>query len=329
MTEVSAYFLPWLRAGSVGAIGDPDPLTGPVPSGGTVRPWMRIDGQDNGTVAQDARLYGPGHVIGLGPVVTRAVPAPDTPDAEPNYFALAELSPPDLPWRFTPAKAGPDAQLRPWVVLVVVRRQDGVTLGPEPGALLPVLRIEAPARPSAELPDLADSAAWAHVQSTVPATLLATTLPGDPTAAVARLLCPRHLQPGASWWACLVPAFDLGVAAGLGGPAVADAAQPAWDTTASNIDEATLRLPVYYSWSFSTGPAGDFESLARRLQPDEGDTVLGRVRLDVSRPGPPLPEPQADAGLADLVGALRTPGSAGGERLRPQPAGTRTSSPRC
>ena len=28
-----------------------------------------------------------------------------------------------------------------------------------------------------------------------------------------------------------------------------------------------LQLPVFYSWEFTTGPEGDFESLVRDLQP--------------------------------------------------------------
>ena len=55
------------------------------------------------------------------------------------------------------------------VVLVVVRRRQGVRLDrPERGAL-PILRIGAPAIVGDELPDLADSWAWAHAQVTAEA----------------------------------------------------------------------------------------------------------------------------------------------------------------
>ena len=56
-------------------------------------------------------------------------PQPDTGDFEPTYFPSVEFDRPDFPWLFTPASAGPDAKLRPWLCLVVVRKQDGVTLG--------------------------------------------------------------------------------------------------------------------------------------------------------------------------------------------------------
>lgn len=318
MTQAEAHFLPWLRVGAAATIGEADPLAGSLPSGAAIRPWVRVtasDPADGGIVSQDARLYGPGHVTGLGPVVVRVTPAPAAPDAEPNYLVTAEVRPADLPWRFTPAGPGARSQLRPWLVLVAVRRQEGVTLGPEPGSPLPVLRIEAPAAPSAELPDLSDSAAWVHVQASVPASLLAATLTTDPSAALARFLCPRQLRRDASWIACLVPAFDLGVRAGLGDPApVADTVEPAWDVstreTRDALDATVVRLPVYHSWEFATGPGGDFESLARRLRPDLGDTTLGRVPLRVTAPGPPLPPdlPRKGQRAGDLVGGLRTPG---------------------
>ena len=93
----------------------------------------------------------------------RSEPRPDSTGVEPNYFAFVELAAPDLPWTFTPAAPDGQGRLRPWLVLVVVREQPGVSIGT--GAALPVLRIAEPAAPGAELPDLADSWGWAHVQS--------------------------------------------------------------------------------------------------------------------------------------------------------------------
>ena len=87
-------------------------------------------------------------------------------------------------------------RLRPWLVLVTVRRQDGVRLAPNPGGPLPVLELDAPADPAAELPDLAQSWAWAHAQiaglgaGARPADVLAS----DPGRACSRLVCPRRLR---------------------------------------------------------------------------------------------------------------------------------------
>ena len=73
-----------------------------------------------------------------------------------------------FPWLFTPAKADAQGRLRPWLCLVVVRKQPGVELRPAADVPLPVLEIKAPARPGDELPDLSESHFWAHAQVTGP-----------------------------------------------------------------------------------------------------------------------------------------------------------------
>ena len=300
-------FLPWLRAGAAQSIATADALSGGLAANASLKPWVRLAGHD--AIEQTAALRGPGHVTALGAqAIVKVEPKDGTQDFEPNYFAFAELRPADLPWRFTPAAHGERNQLRPWLVLVVIRQQDGVAIVTEPGANLPVLRIETPAIASQELPDLADSAAWVHVETALPTDTLAETLSADPDAALARLISPRRLTPNESWIACLVPAFDVGVHAGLDEDGAMQAeARPAWNL--ATVDAGVVRLPIYHRWSFATGPSGDFESLARRLAPDEGDTKLGRVDLDVSDPGPPLPAPPERArAIADFVGALRSPG---------------------
>src|SRR5207247_1240170 len=83
---------------------------------------------------------------------------------------------------------------------------------------------------------------------------------------------------------------------------------PAWSGTA-----ADLELPVYFHWEFSTGPAGDFESLARKLKPLITPAVLGYERTYLH------PEELDVAGLGrdDAVaytwieGALQAPAVAG------------------
>lgn len=305
-------FLPWLRAGAAQAIssGDADALSGNLAANAMLTPWVQIN--EFPPIEQTANLRGPGHVTALGAQTIMKVEPPDgTQDFENNYFPFVELQPADLPWRFTPASPGTNNQLRPWLVLVVVRQQTGVSIVSEPNAKLPVLRIEAPATPSMELPDLSDSSAWAHVQTTLPPSELTDALKTDASAAVARLMCPRYLEPNAAWIACLVPAFDVGRYAGLGEDgATATEAHPAWDhTNPETLDETVVRLPVYHRWMFSTGPSGDFESLARRLEAEDGSTTLGRVDLDVTNPGPPLPDPPNRTRImADFVGALRSPG---------------------
>jgi hypothetical protein len=168
------------------------------------------------------RLRGPADVVGIdASQVVRMDPAPGTGDFEPTYFPCVEFDRSDFPWLFTRASADPSAKLRRWLCLVVVRRQNGASLGSAAGAPLPVLRIAAPADPNTELPDLAECWAWSHAQaasadSTQPNVLAA--LEGPPELALPRLVCPRILAPDTDYIACVVPTFELGRKAGLGLP---------------------------------------------------------------------------------------------------------------
>ena len=66
---------------------------------------------------------------------------------------------------------------------------------------------------------------------------------------------------------------------------------PAW------TGEDSITLPLYFHWEFSTGPAGDFESLARRLQPfkvadgSDGTPTVGTVKMHIGAAGGPVDLP--------------------------------------
>ncbi len=318
MTD-EVLFLPWLRRGFAQGLGTPDPLGGAMPGAPEVAGWVEVEGV---RAEHRAELVGPDAVTALAPgQIVRQEPRPDAGQVEPNYFPLVELRAPDLPWLLTPAgpATDPGRPLRPWLVLVVVREQDGVAVRSSPGAALPVLAVEPPADPAAELPDLADSWAWAHVQSLVPATGVEPAVLADTGEVTARLVCPRRLLPGAGWIAALVPAVEGGRLRGLGRevPDTAPTA-PAWDLAALRADAgAALELPVYAHWRFSTGPGGDFEALCRRLKPDGGGAELGLHAMDVGSPG--LVPATGRPVIVDMHGALLTPGAT----PRPWPAGHR------
>jgi hypothetical protein len=234
------------------------------------------------------RLLGPGSVTALDPrVVTRMHPAPGAWDARSNDLAAIELSIPELPWLLTPARpgpapaqpGGPAVRLRPWLVLVVVDAATPFDAGAQP---LPLLHAS-----TAELPDLRQSWAWAHVQAAP-----------DGAGAFARLLCPRHLAGTHRYRACLVPAFAGGREAAMGsrGPGTESLA-PAWDV--EPVHDVTL--PVFHSWEFGTGTEGDFEKLVSRLKPAGPVPGLGARDVDLSRPwpdGPPLDTADGPARLS-------------------------------
>lgn len=291
-TSPSLRFLSYLRCGLAGTLsGAPTAPNAEAAYGVTVA---------GVALAGRYRLQGPGDVLGLDAgEVRRCFPREGARDHEPNLFAHVELGSADLPWRFTPG--GPVAgRLRPWLVLVVVEDGAQASLVTRAGEALPVLTA-----PVAELPSLADSWAWAHVQLAIdaePPGDLAALYASEPERFVARLVCPRKLEPKRRYIACLVPAFDAGRDAGLG--VAAPARTTLGDAWTAQMPQVSL--PVYHAWRFGCGARGDFESLADRLRPRVAPADLGVAPLDVRAPGLGLP---AVATPLRLVGALCAPGA--------------------
>jgi hypothetical protein len=255
-----------------------------------------------------AALRGPGDVTGFDAgAIRRTWPAAGAVGAETNYLALAELDDADLPWRYTPDATASD-RLAPWLCLVVL--EDGEITGQQPAGAGPLPTVTV--ADTGSLPDLSQSWAWAHAQvlgqpddpaTDFNAADIAVLLAQAPSRLVARLLCPRQLQPRRSYQAFVVPAYERGRLAGTGQP-VAGAARlaPAWTP-----GQGAVTLPAYASWSFQTGAEGDFASLAAKLHP-AGDLPpeLWRRQLAVSPPGTDPPAWQ----VTDLESALIPVGAA-------------------
>ncbi|HVH12546.1 MAG TPA: hypothetical protein VM759_05825, partial [Longimicrobium sp.] len=303
-------FLSWIREGLASAGAGEDVIDAPLPDRGEVK--LTVNLTQAGSAELKVRLLGPGDVTGIDPrQVIRTEPRAWTTDFEPNYFAAIELDRPELPWLFTPAKEEAErGRLRPWMALVVVPEDaPGVALDTHPRNPLPVLTA-----PRGELPDPAEGWAWAHAQLTLtsasedPATVLAK----HPDRTLARIICPRRLEPDRMYLACLVPAFEAGRRAGLGlDPAVTPVPDPgrepgdyAWSREPE--DAPCDPFPVYYHWRFGTSPAGDFESLVRRLDRVSLPAGTGLRPMDVSRPEGGMPE-DLPAAVLGMEGALRAP----------------------
>ena len=305
MSDADLVFLPWVRRGAAAALLDPDKFTSDQPGLASARASVTVN--DGPSPSVPVTVMGPGHVTGLDRrQVVRTDPAPGSRTFEPNYFPLVELDEPSLSWLFTPAGAGAQDRLRPWLCLVVVRLQDGVRLDPPTSGLLPVLRISGPADAAAELPDLADSWAWAHGQVTSEVGVsLENQLADNPERTVSRLLCSRILQPDTEYLACVVPTFELGCKAGLGQEITADDEahlEPAWKSSAHAVE-----LPVYYSWPFATGAGGDFQSLAMLLRARPLPPGIGIQPVDVGESGLSADIPAGTT--VSLAGALQPVGA--------------------
>ena len=235
-------------------------------------------------------LYGPGDVRGIdSEQIIRRHPAPGTPDAEETDLAHVEFDRPELPWAFSAASA--TAGMRPWVTLIVVPK-DVVRWLPTTGQLA-LIQV-----PFAELPQLTGAHLWAHAQTAQSGSVSLPTRLSPEYAPVnlSRLVSPRVMDPDTEYFAAVVPTTSIGVGAGRG--LTEGSLSPAW---ASGAGE-TITLPVYDSWEFRTGEAGDFASLALRLQGVAAPYEVGRRFIDASEPGRPLaPLPDGASGAKQVL----------------------------
>ena len=305
----SRTFWSWHRVGLASAVA------GIPASGARARLPARISLDATHSADVPVDLLGPGDVTGLDPVeIVRCEPSDGNTNFPPSEFPYVELRHADLPWRFTPVgpvtgtiadpehPAGPavaQSRLQPWIALVVVPADaSALTRGADGRA-----RLQCAAT---LLPDVREAWAWAHVQ-------LTGTVVGDPLAALsdpgqafARLLCPIRLQADTRYVSAIVPTYAAGLAAaGLPLPGSVVPLDPAWGASGD------VTLPVYHSTTFTTGQAGSFESLARRLRPRPAPATANGVPLRIDAAGWGASAP---AGRTVLVqGALRPLAGATGD----------------
>jgi len=243
-------------------------------------------------------LFGPGDVKNLIiSSVIRTWPKAGARNAEANYFPLIEFDQADLPWRYSPQTTSGN-NIKPWLCVVAVPSGETKVFNPSPGQPLPVLNVSA-----SLLPDLSESDLWAHSQLHGPDisddNALAEALDNQANYFSARILSLNILSADTEYNAYVVPTLEAGRLAGLGlDNTGVPGMKPAW-TPASG----TVSLPVYYQWSFATGPQGDFASLVRKIHPKPLAASVGFREMDVANPGLGLP-PAADTALP-VEGALK------------------------
>ena len=164
MADGAFSFVSWVRRGLATGIGKKD---GEL-VGGPYAPAL-VETQFNGE-ASDAnakaplRLVSPGDIVGLDSnVICRTWPHANDMDAEYIPYPLIEFDQADLPWRYTPLRADPDAvssatdTLRPWFSLVVLDTSECSVTPPTPEQKLAVLTVS----DVASLDPIKDTL-WAH-----------------------------------------------------------------------------------------------------------------------------------------------------------------------
>ncbi len=313
-------FAPWLRRGLAGELVDVDEPAAALPLERAALPialaveYDPIAGGGPALAApieRTVQLLGPGDVMGLDrAAVLRCHPADGAIGADASKLVYVELYEEDLPWRYTPAR--PDGErLRPWLALWVLEDTEVAFLPEQPGRPR-AIRI-APETAARALPIAEESWAWAHVQASralATPDALDAAIRSTPDHVLSRLLCPRRLRVDTHYHAVVVPAFETGRRAGLGlDPSAVPAQAPSW--ASGGAPPAAVRpfeYPVYVHWQFTTGTAGDFESLVRALVPGPVGDRFGKRTLDVSAPGYGIAA--GSAATVELEGALQPIGMA-------------------
>lgn len=298
-------FLPWLRKGISNQINEVE-NKGLTIGGSVLRATVDVnleikgDGSLEHTEPQTINLVGPGDIVGINnQAIVRTEPADWITNFEPNYLASIEFYDEDFAWRYSPAVANADNQLRPWVFLVVLKEDEFTTEDPSQG-ILPSIKIE-DGPGAAFLPKHDELGTWAHIHVNGDLDSADTGDLGDaierftdlikanPDLAVSRIICPRKLEANTNYHAFLVPTYEVGRLAGLG-IATEDFESyevqlPSWGDSADIHLLEEKRWPVYFNWYFKTGAAGDFEYLVRQLQPQALDNRIGRRPMDIQNPG--------------------------------------------
>jgi hypothetical protein len=236
---------------------------------------LRIEDADGDTRSDSASLaaflVGPADVSGFAPgTVAGRFPTPGALDAETTMCPHIEFSDPGLPWRYTPTPtpAEADPKFRPWLALLV-GTDDEVTGAGDLVTLSPGLLRAYP---------LNTAASWAHVQES-----------GDQS--IARLLSARvPLEPTTRYHAVVVPTFATGP----------NGLTDAW--TVEQQDPVTL--PAYTRWRFTTGPGGDFRTLAMLLHPAKDSAGVGLSTVNYRR------RPVAPLSVGGALTAIGAPAAA-------------------
>ena len=129
------------------------------------------------------------------------------------------------------------------------------------------------------------------------------------------------MDPKTQYTAFLIPAFETGRRAGLGADSNIDSLVGSWDEPIAAASDAPIRnFPFYHQWRFGTAALGDFESLARQLQPRELDENSGHRLVNITNAGMGLNNAQQaenfpnpvypdNDGTINMEGALKPAGA--------------------
>jgi hypothetical protein len=253
-------------------------------------------------------MRGPGDIVGIArTMIARVEPPPQTHDFEPNYFPFLEFVDPELAWRYSlDTVDATSARVHPWLSLIVLSMDEMEEMAGDNIEVITLLEDQRQflSVRGRYLPDLDDAWATAHVHMSGLQGPIEAFIENRPANHCSRLFCFRQLAPVTNYMAFLVPNYKIAVQAAFGLGQEGIGSEKAW---ASGAGEDIVRLPVYFSWPFSTSESGDFEQLARNLQPTTVDADRVGMRAVNANLMSPLSIPQVDRFFL-REGALAAPG---------------------
>jgi hypothetical protein len=288
-------FLSWYRRGLGNYITTVDDATATGPLGmPSITFELEINDDNTNIITQDIDILGPGHISGINErVMIKTFPQNKVQNAEYTNLAYVEFYDEDFPWRYTPAKADGN-KIRPWVSLLVLKEGEFnisySAASPLPFITMPsTLSDNTTPNPALDIPS-ENIWAWAHVQINKalvtdindPAKQEELTnevnalIAGNPDVALSRLVSPRKLEAEAKYSVFLIPSFEVGRKAGLGeDTSTTGVLEPSWKP--DDLLSDSKDMPFYFHWDFATGADGDFESLAKKIEPKTIDSLPQRT----------------------------------------------------
>ena len=285
------FYFPWVRKGLGAFIDEKESLEADgtilcrpeltVKSTYTARHNQPKEGEEEETsgvvLEKTVKFVGPGDILKINPsAVMKIHPEGGSEGFPVDYLPYIEFWEPDFLWRYTPASAD-EAKLRPWLMLVTVKKEDLRVFTPAEG--LPYVSVDDKAWDKV-FPTIADHVCSAHAQGRA-----------ENRPDFCRLLGMRKdasLDKDAEYVALLIPAYETGRLRGLGleEEDIQDipAQQASWAASFAKQKDRKrgTEFPIYYQWSFTTGKES-FDAIAARLAP-VGVEKSG-IKLDVTDMG--------------------------------------------
>ncbi|MCP4403231.1 MAG: hypothetical protein GY801_38725 [bacterium] len=269
MAETSLTFLPFLKR------QPPLPIEESKPGQLAATLKLKIvdnKGDENSVGSQVLTLRGPGDILGISRnMIARVEPPPRTHDFEPNYFPFVEFVDPDFPWRYSlDTVVASSHKVHPWLSLIVLSAEEIDEMSNDNIEVISLLedRRQFLSVLGKYLPKLEEAWATAHVHFSGLNQSAAAFIESRPAGHCSRLFCFRRLAAESNYTAFLVPNYKIAVQAAFGLDPGGTGKNKAWLNPG---DSDIIKLPIYFSWSFSTSEFGDFEYLARNLKPGSID----------------------------------------------------------